>query len=50
MKFNLLICDDNDKVLLDETFDNSGDAILRLTDAEYEYEARMDNLTGGDNE
>lgn len=50
MQFNLLICDDNDKQLLNETVSSEDEVKIMLDNFMYAYEARMDNLTGGSDE
>ena len=47
MKINILICNDNDEPLINETVASVEDAHHLINGFEYEYDARMDALTGG---
>ena len=48
MEIQIIITDDNNKHVLTESVKSFDDARICLEGAEYEYDARQDNLTGGE--
>ena len=50
MKINLLICADDDTQLLNETVSSVEEARDLLNEIEYEYDAKLDHVTGGQDE
>lgn len=50
MIINILICDDNDTPLINETVHSIAVAKTMLDKFEYEYSARQDEITGGEHE